>query len=184
MARRVELKNGKIAIEFNTQELAEKVLGLSVAQLEEWGEMFPKPAAGKYLIKSEQDLNKFKDRAALLNTGMTVTAVKNVESEKLLRSYARLAEDCPEGITAHVWRSYGLIVLMQVRYGKMIDAEELATRAKINKIVDGKPVADVAMAEKHIRLLTGIGVLSRDSGEEWQGQWRHQGLPKAWVKQD
>jgi hypothetical protein len=32
--------------------------------------------------------------------------------------------------------------------------------------------------------LTGIGVLSRDSGEEWQGQWRHQGLPKAWVKQD
>lgn len=117
---------------------------------------------------------------------MTPQALLNAIDAGLLDSYAQLSEDCPAGITAHVWRSYGLIVFMQLKYKRMIDAKELAERAGLTDIdpLTGKLVTSVATAERHLRLLQALGLLEvmHDDGKAWSGQWRHQGLPKAWQK--
>jgi hypothetical protein len=174
-----------IRIELTAQELAERVLHIDLEQLVSWQSVI-KPKHGKgekavYSIDQENDLKKIKNLVALLKTGMTPTAVKNVEKAGFLPAYAALAEDCPEGLTVHVWRSYALVVLMQIRYGKMITAKELAERGKIVKKVDGKIVSDVAMAEKHLRLLQGLKYLEANLDE---GRWEHQGLPQSWTDSD
>jgi len=176
-------ETGKIVrIEFSAQEMAdEKVLNVSVEDLITWSKCI-KPLRGSgeqavYAVSSPEELVLLKKRAALLRTQMTETAVKNVEKAGLLDAYAALAEDCPEGLTAHVWRSYGLVVLMQSRYGKMMDAEELAQRANINKRNEkGKIIPDTGMAAKHLRLLEALGYLKNNQAE---GRWEHRGLPKS-----
>jgi len=172
-----------IKIEIPAKEMAESVLGVELESLAGWTKVIP-PDRGSgadaiYAVKKPEDLNLLKKRAALLRTQMTETAVKNVEKEGLLDAYSALAEDCPPGITAHVWRSYGLVVLMQIRYGKMIGADELARRAGMIRIESGKEIPDVEMAAKHLRLLNALGFLEKGRGD-WDGQWQHQGLPKAW----
>ena len=175
-------KTGKLVrIEIPAREMAEKVLGVELERLLEWKSLIP-PARGEgedavYAVRTREELATLRKRAALLRTNMNEKAVAAVEEAGLLDAYAALAEDCPPGITAHVWRSYGLIVLMQVRYGKKIGAEELARRANLVKLDEnGKPVPDVETAAKHIRLLVALGYLAEEDG-----RWKHQGLPKSWV---
>lgn len=176
--------NKIVRIEIPAKEMAESVLGVEVESLAKWKKAIP-PARGEgenaiYAVKSRKELQLYKKRAALLRTQMTEQAVFNVERAGLLDAYAALAEDCPAGITAHMWRSYGLVVLMQARYGKMIGAEELARRAGMVKIDEnGEELPDVEMAAKHLRVLNALGYLTKGQGE-WEGQWQHQGLPKAW----
>lgn len=182
MARRVRTAEGQIVLEMSPEEFAGRVLQVAVENLPRWPNLFPQPNEyGYYRVNDQLEMELFRQRAALLSTGMSETAVKNVEQAGLLKAYADLAQDCPPGITAHVWRSYALIVLMQIKYGLMIDAHELAKRAKINKEEDGQLVPDVDLAEKHLRLLAGIGYLLPGQGE-WSGQWKHKGLPKAWTE--
>jgi hypothetical protein len=187
MARRYRDANGKIVkIELTLPEMA-KSLGVDADQLEQWTDAIP-PAGREgdqpyYAFTSVKELNTLKKRAKVLATGMTEKALANIEAEGLLDAYAALAEDCPKGITVHVWRSYGLVVLMQIRYGKMIDPTELAERAGLAKIdpKTGEAVPDVELAEKHLRLLQALGYLQIGEGDEWGGQWKHQGLPAAWA---
>lgn len=184
MAKRFRDKNGKIThIECSASEMA-KLLDSDVDQLLACPELVPtrrgQGPATIYRLKDEATRDLYRKRIALLKTNMSPAAIKNVEAAGLLDAYAGLAEDCPAGISAHVWRSYGLVVLIQIRYGKKIGPEELAQRAGIIK-PDSKEL-DLKLAEKHIRLLIGMGYLREDDSSEWQGQWRHQGLPAAWVK--
>lgn len=195
MAKTFRKKDGSIArIEFSALELAEQVLQIPpgrvpgaeqspAERLWDWREVV-KPRRGKtvetavYAVTSQKSLDLTKKRVALLRSNMTPTAVSNVEKAGLLDAYAALAEDCPEGLTVHVWRSYGLVVLLQTRYGKMIDAAELAERANINtRGADGKIVPDVEKAAKHLRLLQAMGYLKPNKEE---GRWGHKGLPKSW----
>jgi hypothetical protein len=173
-----------IRLEFDSRELAEDILGVKEKDLFEWRDLIPpfKEEDGQiiYAIKNKQEFELIKKRAALLKTGMTETAVKNVEKANLLDSYFQLSQDCPEGITAHAWRSYGLVVLMQTQHNTKIGAEELAKRANINKInSQGKVVSDPKMAEKHLRLLQALGYLI-----ETEDRWEHQGLPELWQKEN
>lgn len=182
MAKRLrDNKTGKIAaIEFSAAELGE-VLAVEADDLARWEQAFP-PFSGRgedavYRVYTMDELAIWRKRAAVLRTRMSEAAVANVEEAGLLDSYAKLAEDCPTGVTAHVWRSYGLVVLMQSRYGQMIGPEELAERASLTEIDpdSGKPVASVDLAAKHIRLLQALNLLT-----QVEGRWEHQGLPKSW----
>jgi hypothetical protein len=114
---------------------------------------------------------------------MSEQAVANIEEAGLLDAYAALAEDCPQGLTVHVWRSYALVVLMQVRYGKMIGVKELAERAKLVSIdpESGEAKPDLKMAQKHLRLLQSVdGGWLKIGTDKWTGQWEHRGLPQSW----
>jgi len=180
MAKRLRNKQGAIvALELAAEEMAH-VLGVEVDDLASWTKTIPPYAKAKgeviYRVRNVEELNHLKKRVTLLRTRMNEDAVASVEKAGLLDAYSALASDCPSGITAHVWRSYALIVLMQIRYGKMLDAKELAERAGLTK-ADGSP--DVSMAEKHIRLLQGVHKL-RIGKDKWEGQWEHEGLPEAW----
>jgi hypothetical protein len=183
--KRLKDKTGTVvALELNADEMA-KALGVRVEDLEMWTRSVPPASVDNgiflYRVGSPKDVQLLKKRAALLRTRMTEEAVARVEAEGLLDAYSALAEDCPPGITAHVWRSYGLVVLMQVRYGKMLDAVELAERAGLQEEdpETGAMRPSVATATQHLRLLRGLGFL-REGDQDWKGQWRHQGLPRAW----
>jgi|ERR1035437_7551103 hypothetical protein len=185
MAKRLRNKDGHVlAIELEVEEMA-NALGIEVEDLMEWQISIPPYSQehGKitYRISDMQEINRWKKRVALLRTRMSEKAVINVEEAGLLDAYAALAEDCPAGITAHVWRSYALVVLLQTRYGKMVDAKELAERARLTKTdpATGKEVVDVEMAKKHLRLLQGLGQLRIGEGK-WEGEWFHKGLPRSW----
>lgn len=173
-------KGGVQEISLSAEEMAEKVLKVELKDLKAWSEIIP-PASGsgseaRYLIRSRDELKLLRKRAALLKTNMSPAAVKEVEKAGLLDAYASLAVDCPRGITAHIWRSYGVVVLIQMRYGKMIGPAELAQRAGMLEKKGRKNVPDVAMAERHLRLLQGLGYL-----REVSGRWEHKGLPEAWT---
>lgn len=180
MAQRLRNKEGVIvALELDTQEMAH-ILGVTEEDLTSWSKAIPPYAQAKgslvYRVRNIDELNHIKKRVMLLRTRMSEETVKGVEEAGLLDAYASLATDCPAGITAHVWRSYALIVLMQIRYGKMIDEQELAERAGL---INAEGKLDVEMAKKHIRLLCGIHKL-RVGKDKWEGQWEHDGLPEAW----
>lgn len=177
---RVEKDNRSGAIqkiEMDEEGLCE-FLKITPEELQKWEALFP-ATNGIWTVPTgetppRQELQTWKKRVALLRTRMTPKAVRNIESVGLLDSYAELAKDCPEGITAHVWRSYGAIVLMQVRHNQKIGPHELALRANLEKIAPGgKTEPDVDMAAKHIRFLIAQGLLRE--GED--GLWEHQGLP-------
>lgn len=167
-------------ITLSAQEMAEKALKVELKDLKAWSEIIP-PEEGSgddatYVISSRDELQLLRKRAALLRTNMSVAAVQEVERAGLLDAYAALATDCPRGITAHIWRSYGVIVLIQMRYGKMIGPAELAQRAGMVTKKGRKETPDVEMAERHLRLLQGLGYL-----RELNGRWEHKGLPEAWT---
>lgn len=196
MPRRVPGKNGTIAyVEFEPAELAQ-LLEVDVDALESWSKAIPpaKVEDGRrlYTIRSKAEVSLLKKRSAILRTGMSEKALANIEREDLLDAYAALAEDCPEGLTAHIWRSYGLVVLMQQQHGIKIDAEELARRARLAEIdpATGKQVLGVGMAKKHLRLLQALGRLrslepgDRDASGKVveEPRWEHSGLPQAWAR--
>jgi hypothetical protein len=176
MARRLRSKTtGKIAaIEFSTIELAE-VLSVDPDDLTSWKKTFPphssRDGQSYYRIYQADELNLWRQRALILRTNMSEKALLSIEEAGQLSSYALLAADCPEGLTVQGWRSYGLIVLMQSRYGQMLGPDELAARA--NLVEKGK--VSSALASKHIRLLTALGLLVPTDS-----RWEHQGLPESW----
>lgn len=182
MAKRLrDPKTGQIVrIDFEPLEMAE-ILEVSNDDLASWDEVVkPRIEAGNvvvYSVRSIEDLNMVKKRVSLLKTRMSQAAVINVEKAGLLDAYAALAKDCPTGVTAHVWRSYGLVVLMQVRYGKMIDAAELAKRAGLTERnpESGKVELGVELARKHLRIL-----IARNLLKPTPERWEHKGLPESW----
>lgn len=181
MPIRVPGKGGNSAgLEFTLAEMA-GTLGVEEEALVGWGATLPaareQAGARFYRVSSKRDLEELRKRAQILRTGMSESSIATLQKRNLLDAYAALATDCPPGVTAHAWRSYGLVVLMQARHGVMIGAEELAQRAKI----------EVAMAEKHLQLLTGFRHLRPvKAGEVVAGKpvsearWEHNGLPSAW----
>jgi hypothetical protein len=208
MPRRVQGKDGAIAyVEFTLDEMAQ---ALSVEQgginadidpedLQTWTGAIPaareQDGALVYIVRSKGELELLRKRALILRTGMSERALNNIEKEGVLDAYAALAADTPQGLTAHVWRSYGLVVLMQVRHGVKIDAEELARRARLAERdpKTGKEVLGVEMAKKHLRLLQALGYLkSVDQGAPTrvgdktvpapEARWEHKGLPRAWRR--
>lgn len=195
MPRRVPGKNGTIAyVEFGSAELA-KLLDVDTEALESWGKAVPyevRDGQRVYTIRSQAEVSLIKKRTTILRTGMSEKALANIEREGLLDPYSALAEDCPEGLTAHVWRSYGLVVLMQQQHGIKIDAEELARRARLAEVdpATGKQVLGVEMAKKHLRLLQALGRLrSLEAGDRdasgkivEEPRWEHAGLPEAWAR--
>lgn len=180
MARRVLDDAGRVLyVELGAGEMA-KLCACDVAQLAEWTALVP-PHSGHgedavYRFAGEDDLRLARQRAAVLRTRMSVDAVRNVESEGRLAAYAALASDCPEGITAHVYRSYLIVCLMQQQHQIMLDADALADRAGLNEY---EPLTDriepsPELARKHLRLLQAVGLL-RNAGDRWE----FSGLPAA-----
>lgn len=176
--------NQVVRLELTLSEMAENILGVTKEELSGWQKLIP-PIRGKgeesvYAISKRAEMDKFKKRAALLKSGMNEEAVLNVEKEGLLDAYYKLSHDCPEGITVHVWRSYGYVVVMQMRKNVKVNAAQLAKGANINhRDKKGKIVADPEMAAKHLRLLQALGYLT-----ETEDRWEHQGLPEFWQNQD
>jgi DNA-binding transcriptional MerR regulator len=168
------LTQGKVEqVEFTPAELAE-LFSVTADQLESWQELIPAAADGVYRYASADDFRRIRHRVLVLATGMTTKAVEAVEAEGLLAAYAALARDCPSGVTAHVWRSYAIVVLMQTKQQRMIDAEELAVRARLMEQdpISGELVPSVAEARKHLKLLQATNQLVHTGM-----QWQHQGLP-------
>jgi hypothetical protein len=147
-----------------------------------------------YRITNAADLKLWQKRAILLQTGMGESAVTSVEKGGRLDGYVALAEDCPDGITAHIWRSYAVVVLMQVSHGLKLTAEDLARRAGlVDMDEEGNAILGVETARKHLRLLQALGYLqSVEVGDTVRigarnekatyAHWLHKGLPKAWQK--
>ena len=174
MAQRQVARSGKVEqVEFDAAELA-IALGITPEQLAQWARAIPVASDGVYRYAAAEDFRRIRHRSAVLKTGMNLDQLHAVEDEGMLGTYASLSRDCPAGITAHVWRSYATVVLMQVRHKTMIDADELAVRARLVEIdpLSGERVPSVTMARRHLSLLQAVGVL-KNSGMQWQ----HQGLP-------
>lgn len=206
MPKRVPGEGGTTAyVEFSSAELVKALeqyrpnidLNITTEDLEEWSQAIPparvEDGQNVYIIHSPKELDLIHKRALILRTRMSEKALVNIEEQNVLNAYAALAEDCPDGLTVHVWRSYGLVVLMQARHGAMIDAEELAQRARLSQLdpSTGKRVLGVDVARKHLRLLQALSYLKAVKvGEQVkQGEriyvaekpeWLHQGLPQAW----
>lgn len=199
MMRRLLDKAGKVkAIEYTLEEISQ-LLDCAPERLSEWQQLIPPSGTDEagnplYQLSSSKDLELWKKRIALLATGMGETSVSQVEEAGQLNAYAALAEDAPEGITAHIWRSYALVVLMQAKHNLTLTPDELARRAGlVDYTDDGKPVLGVETANKHLRFLTNLGYLKlikpgvtiriNDRNEKaTEMQWLHKGLPKAWQK--
>lgn len=210
MVRALRNKQGKVEeLEYTLVEMAE-LLGVRPKQageyrevsgadlLEQWQATI-KPsgvdADGKplYRVRRKDDVELWRKRAAVLRTGLSETSVANIEKAGHLNAYAALAVDCPEGIDAHVWRSYAIVVFMQAKHGRMIDAEELAERGSLVELdpATGEKRLGISLARKHLRLLQGMRLLKAvkpgenvplGNGKSYQseGEWLHQGLPHAW----
>jgi len=208
MPRRVPNKSGGIAyVEFSLAEMAEALgiherdvdVDVDPDDLATWSAAIP-PAEQRdgqpvYRVRAKNDLDLMRKRALILRTGMSEKALTAIEKEGVLDAYAALALDCPQGLTAHVWRSYALVVLMQVRHGVKIDGEELAKRARLAQRdpLSGEEVLGVDLAKKHLRLLQALGYLkSVEAGDPVrvgdkttpasEGRWEHKGLPRAWRR--
>jgi hypothetical protein len=184
---RLERKQGVVvSAEFTPKELAD-FFSVSEEELFSWKELIPPSERdGKtiYIAKSAEEWKLWQQRGKVLATKMPTKAVQGVEEEGVLPFYAELAEDCPDGLTAEVWRSYGIIVLMQHRYNKMIGPVELAQRGHLVRVDEhGNEELNLEIAKKHMRLLTGLGLLRAGrEGSQWEGQWEHDGPPEAFRK--
>lgn len=173
MARRAVNADGLIElVELRPEELA-KLLDVTTDKLEAWRALVPvetdEAGLPVYRFSKQSQLRLVRQRVAVLKTRMSVEAVRNVEADDKLAAYAALAVDCPEGITAHVYRSFLVLILVQQKTGLMLDAEGLALRANLLEIdpASGNPRPSPSLARKHLRLLQAIGLL-RHGGERWE----------------
>jgi hypothetical protein len=201
MMRKLLDPAGKVtAVEYTIEEVSQ-LLGVDPDQLREWSaSIIPssKDEEGKplYRVASASQLKLWQKRAVILATGMSEQSLAQVEESGRLDSYAALAEDAPDGISAHIWRSYALVVLMQAKYSLKLTAEDLAKRAGlVDTNETGKTVLGVETAKKHLRFLQALGYLQsveigdviRVSGRNEKAtyaHWIHKGLPKAWQGQE
>ncbi|WP_217924681.1 hypothetical protein [Miltoncostaea oceani] len=181
MARRALSPDGRVAyVEMSRAEFA-KLLDCRPEDLITWAELLPAedPVEGIYRFRSQEALRLARQRAAVLRTRMSLGAVKAIEAEGKLDAYASLAKDCPAGITAHVYRSFLVLVLVQQKTGLMLDAEGLALRANLLEMdpETSEPRQSAAMARKHLRLLQAVGLLR--AGE---GRWEFSRLPSCLTR--
>lgn len=173
MARRLKRADGSVAwVEFSRDELAAQ-WRVSPKDLADWHELIPcmrdEAGAPVYRFESDDDLRLARQRAGVLRTRMSPEAVRNVEREGMLDAYYKLSLDCPAGITAHVYRSYVVLLVLQQRGSLMLDADGLAERAQLNERDPdtGKLRPSPDLARKHLRLLQAVGIL-RHGGERWE----------------
>lgn len=173
MARRAVDANGRIrSVELSVAEFAQ-LLDTTPEKLMEWQDVVPATRDDdgtlRYRFSRQEDLRLARQRVAVLRTRMSGAAVRNVEKSGRLAAYADLAVDCPDGITAHVYRSFLVVVLVQRRTGLMLDAEGLAMRAQLTEVdsATGEAKISAAMAHKHLRLLQAVGLLIH-AGERWE----------------
>lgn len=173
MARRVvDRKSGRVQlVELDRAELA-SAFGVAEDDLARWAELIPaEQVEGRHLYRyqSEDELRLARERAQVLSTRMSVEAVRNIEADGRLSAYAALAAECPEGITAHVYRSFVVVFLVQYKTGLMLDAEGLAIRAGLNERdpATGEIQPSPELARKHLRLLQAVGLL-RNGADRWE----------------
>lgn len=173
MARRAVDAAGRVrSVELSVAEFAQ-LLDTTPEKLMEWQELVPATRGEdgelRYRFTRQEDLRLARQRVAVLKTRMSVAAVRNVEESGRLSAYADLAVDCPDGITAHVYRSFLVVVLVQRRTGLMLDAEGLAMRAQLTEVDPdtGQTRISTAIAHKHLRLLQAVGLLI-NAGERWE----------------
>lgn len=173
MARRVvDKKTGKVRLVELTQVELAQTFGVTAEDLERWSELIPSETEGGrrlYRYHSEDELRLARERAQVLSTRMSPEAVRNIEADGRLSAYAALAAECPPGITAHVYRSFVVVFLVQYKTGLMLDAEGLAIRAGLNERdpVSGEVQPSPELARKHLRLLQAVGLL-RNGADRWE----------------
>lgn len=145
-------------------------MNCSMEQLGAWQVLLPPAGAdGGYLLDAA-GVERLRQCAKVLGTGMTVEQVQQLErrdpSGRLLARYALLAEDCPANVTAHILRSLCVVILAQNRQGRMLAPRELAAAAGL----------DVESAKRHLRVLQAVGLL-RASAE--RDRWEFAFVPRA-----
>jgi hypothetical protein len=182
MPRRLTSPDGTAQALFTREELMSQ-LRVSDEQLSEWAELIG-PEGDEYIFDASE-LRAIAQRVAVLRTGMSVDDVRGVEAAGFLAGYAELAQDAPPGITAHVWRSYAVIVLYQTQQMTALNAYELAEIAQLKEVnpLTGEFEESPDLAKMHIRLLHGMRT---EDGEPYlrlrDGTWEHQGLPQCLQK--
>jgi hypothetical protein len=178
MPRRVLDRNGNITAVVYTRDELLALFRIDEEQLAEWSELIG-PEGDEYSFEPAM-LQTVADRVAVLKTGMSVDDVRGVEADGYLRGYAELAQDAPAGITAHVWRSYAVIVMYQTEQLTALNAYELAEIAQLKEInpLTGKFEESPALAKMHLRLLQGTHTEDGDKLLMMRdGTWEHHGLP-------
>lgn len=173
MARRLNDEHGRVVwVDFSRAEFA-RSLKISEQQLADWQEVIPHDRIEDgeviYRFASHDDLRLARMRAGVLRTKMSIEALANVEAQGMLEAYYKLSLDCPEGLTAHVYRSYVVLLVVQQKTGLMLDAAALAERANLNQEnpETGKPEPSEEFGRKHLRLLQAVGILEH-GGERWE----------------
>lgn len=129
---------------------------------------------------SLEDVEQYKRYAAIIRTGMTPAQVAELQSrdEKSRKAgkagnfvdmYARLAAECPPGITAHAMRSYCTVLLAQNRHDKTLMVSELARAAQIPETT----------AKRHLQYLQKVGMLKFNVDQK---RWEFRFVPAALSK--
>lgn len=183
MARRIlNDQDQVVAMEFSRAELAQ-LWKVSEMDLDSWAELVPPTSTGPdgapvYHFTREQYQGEVSKLLMILRTRMSVPQVQKIIKEGMLDAYAALAEDCPyeRGITAHVWRSYAIIVHIQEEEGRAIDEHELAWRGRLMRRnpATGAVEPSPSLAAKHISLLHNARMLDVEGSK-----WVHRGMPKS-----
>lgn len=180
MARRTLDNEGNVThvtYESDTEVLA--LLEVSPDQYATWKQYLGGKHKGSQITFTPAQLKLAHQRAAVLKTGMSIEDVQAVEGRNLMPGYAQLAVDAPAGITAHVWRSYAVVVLYQSKHHKALNAYELAEIAQLQEVnpLTGKLEESPQLAKMHLALLGGEKLLVMQDGA-----WRHHGLPQCLQK--
>jgi hypothetical protein len=181
MPRRLLAPDGSVQrVAYTHAELME-LLETDHEQFEDWQDLIVHVRKGDVHLFTPEQLARTVDRVAILRTGMYVDEVRGIESMGRLRAYADLAKDAPPGITAHVWRTYAVIVLYQTaETPRALDAYELAEVAQIKAMnpLTGKFEESPELAKMHIALLHGTRTADGQRLlHKHGGAWEHQGLP-------
>jgi DNA-binding transcriptional MerR regulator len=188
VAKRIIHDDGNVSVEFSADELA-ALFDLTHQQLHDWAEVL-NPLADDigntyYRFSARDEMRKIRHRLLILRSGVTIQQLEAIEQsgEQILQGYAAFAQDAPAGISAIVWRTYAIVVYMQVQYSKALTAEELAIHANghLDDIdpLTGEIKPSAELAAQHLRLLQNVGAL------RWTGSgWDHIGLPVCMRKQE
>lgn len=171
------VKNNKGRVQKVTLYASElcKLTDMSAEELEAWGELIPHSDWGrpnsiggvekKFEFKLDE-LEKIKKYVKLLQKGMTVQQIPQIEARGFLDAYALLADDCPPEITPHMMRSYCVLLVYQNRGQRMLLAEDLAKKADIPP----------ETAKRHIMFLLSMNLLRVAQNPR---RWEFEFVPRA-----
>lgn len=183
MIRRVRDKHGRIVRLDMTADEAAKLLDVTEEQLADWAELLPFQTVSDtaiYSFRNQEEMTLYRQRAAILKTQCRIDVVKDMEERGLLSAYAGLAEDCPPGLSVLEWRSYAIVVLMQMKARVKLTPAELAKRANLVEVDSkGEVQIDIQSAERHLRMLTSLNYLEEGEDHDGRSSWIHKGLPKC-----